>query len=735
MPTRAVHVAAALLTLCLAADLHAPRASRAAAAGGFLGGDPGPAPEGIPYSEDDFIEGAPKVTGVRLARFAGPEGRLRLEVTVEYPHLRDEWDGLVSDKATYQGRVNVQLGSCGKGTGADGASGRVRVVDTHALPMDTDGPRVPYTHVIQLTAEESQRLLSSAPCAETTSAAGVRGAASAASIAGGSRVSVGSGPRLPVLRSSHGKVLIDVSATASFDQFGDGESEETARVRYQRRVLIGVVPPRATTPFLCTSKADLQPQRFPLTGLRYAWAPTQHLRAWMNEPYDVRICATDAKELPTSPQLEVFSDPDHGTATNLRIENGYLKVTYTPAPGYFGDDSFGYYNFPTPTQWDQLTVNMRVKPFAMGAIGDSITAGWGYLGSGAAPQLSGNDNDFDIVILKLCEPLESLNNRCSSNSDLGPDDKRNLWRWTADGGLANNVAWPAQFANRHGVKRTTNGFTTFDNRAVSGSQPQDWVPGGVLYPHLESMLQNNLTVLTLGANPMLANTLLDTKLGDECGRRPNNMTPEQEVAAGVKCMQGQMQSLKLYERLRGVYRRLLDGPRNHVVVMLYGLTYPVIGDLVTSFLANSYSSWTIEAMANEVTREIKRAVEDEAQLAREQGKGDRLFWASPGRFNMGLPGYDQAILKLPGIDCPTSNSPLIGKVDGTSNQSAVVQKTLAFTSQNLQTQLTNCPSRGASENYFEGLDGGLHLSRAGHKRFADALDAKVKELNLPLPRP
>jgi hypothetical protein len=87
MPTRAVAVAATLLTLCLAADLHAPRASRAAAVGGFLGGDPGPAPEGIPYAEDDFIEGRPEVKGVRLARFAGPEGLLRLEVTVELaPH-------------------------------------------------------------------------------------------------------------------------------------------------------------------------------------------------------------------------------------------------------------------------------------------------------------------------------------------------------------------------------------------------------------------------------------------------------------------------------------------------------------------------------------------------------------------------------------------------------------------------------------------------------------------------
>ena len=75
-----------------------------------------------------------------------------------------------------------------------------------------------------------------------------------------------------------------------------------------------------------------------------------------------------------------------------------------------------------------------------------------------------------------------------------------------------------------------------------------------------------------------------------------------------------------------------------------------------------------------------------------------------------------------------------GKVDGTSNQSKVAQNTLAIT-QDFQPFLANCPSVDSSDVYFEGLDGGLHLSRAGHKRFADALDAKVKELNLALPRP
>ncbi len=736
MPIRATTVAVSLLTLFLAADLHAPRSSLAAAVGGFLGGDPGPAPEGIPYSEDDFIEGAPKVASVRLEKFAGPEGRLRLEVTVKYPDLQEAWDGLIPDKADYVGRVNVVLGGCGEGANPSGPSGRVRLVQTHALPMDTSSSGISYTHVFQLTPEESARLLSSAPCG-ASAAVTERHVGSQATATAVAATWLGTGQRLPSLPRNFGKVLVDVSATASFDQFGDGNDDERARVRYRSRVNIGIAAPRASLPFVCTSKADTEPSKFPLTGLRFAWAPPRsgYLVGWMNEPYDIRICATDAKELPPSPQFEVFSAPEHGTASNLRIENGYLKVTYTPQPGYVGDDSFGYYNFPIPTQWDQLTVNMRIKPFVMGAIGDSITAGWGYVG-GTPAQISGNEHDFDIVRLKQCEPLANLNNRCSSNAFVGPGDERPLYRWSPDAGLAANVSWTAQFANRHGIQRTTNGLTTFDNRAVSGARPEDWGQGGVLYRDLEAMLQNNLTVLTLGANPMLANTILDTKLGEECARIPNLLNRFYEVSAGIQCMQKQMETLKLYERLRAIYRRLLDGPRNRVVVMLYGLTYPIIGQVVTPLLANYYSPWNIEAMANEVNATIKRAVEDEAKLAREQGKGDRLFWVEPGRFNMGLPSYNQVYLGLPGVDCPTFQAPTIGKVDGTSNQSKLVQTTtIGLVTGDFITQLNTCPSANPSEIYFESLDGGLHMSRAGHKRFADALDVKAKELNLPLPLP
>lgn len=726
MPIRTIVVATALLALCLSVELSAPCASLAQddAVGGFVGGDGGPPIEGIPYSED-FIDGAPKVTAVHLDKFAGTEGRLRLEVTVEYPHLMDEWDGLISDKASYVGRVSVTLGGCGAGSSPAGPSAQLTLDQAHALPMDTTGdPELIYTHVFQLTAEESAQLLSSAPCSASSSGTAARATGSLAAVAS-APTTVGAARGLPTLRQNHGQVLVDVTATAGFDQFGDGQDDESEGVQYRRRVLIGRAAPRANMPFVCTTKADLQPMKFPITGLRYAWSPPRHLLAWMNESYDVRLCATDLKEL-TPGQIEVFSDPDHGTSSNLRIENGYLKVTYTPSPGYFGNDSFGYFNFATPATYDQITVNMSVKPFVMGAIGDSITAGWGYIGTGAAPQLSGNDQDFDIIQLKRCEPLDNLNNRCSSNSFVAAGDDRDLFRWTPDAGLGNNIAWPAQFANRHGILRTTNGFTTFDNRAVSGSRPQDWVQGGRFARDLDAMLQNNLTVLTLGANPILANTLLDTKLGKECADVPNNLMPQQEVDAAVKCMRGQLDLTKFYERLRAVYRRLLDGPRNRVVVMQYGLTFPAIGTLVPSFLANTYNPWTIEAMANVVNAEIQRAVEDEAQLARSQGKGDRLILASPGRFNMGLAGYPQVIGNDPGILCPTTSDPLsLGRVDGTSNQSTVMQNSI----------LVTCHSSDPSQVYFEGLDGGLHLSRAGHKRFADALDAAVKDLNLPLPKP
>ncbi len=73
--------------------------------------------------------------------------------------------------------------------------------------------------------------------------------------------------------------------------------------------------------------------------------------------------------------------------------------------------------------------------------------------------------------------------------------------WSPDYGLSNNVAWPAQFANARAIPAGS----TFQNRAVSGSTPANWDRGGALNDVLAGIVhdQPDLTVMTLGANPLL----------------------------------------------------------------------------------------------------------------------------------------------------------------------------------------------------------------------------------------
>jgi hypothetical protein len=342
--------------------------------------------------------------------------------------------------------------------------------------------------------------------------------------------------------------------------------------------------------------------------------------------------------------------------------------------------------------------------------------------------------------LFACKPPDNLNNRCSSNSDNGSFSGKEDGRWSGDTGLRNNVAWSAQFANASGIAAQNyhpppqGGALPFRNIAVTGSRPEDWVAGGKFNSEMESAIVSpnwamntaDLTVLTLGANPLLGDVLTG-KLHGGCGSGVRQEPAKETVKEAESCMRTKMKDVALYDRLRAIYRRLLDAPQNNVVVMLYPLSYPGLPFYSTTAPAvNFFQPYVAERFAQLVNGEIERAVTDEADAARKAGKGNRLFLVKPPRFNLGLRSLDQAINGEGDHDCYTIRT----RVDGPSNQSKALQD--AKTSGD--TGGDPCRNKDVSKIYLESLDG-AHLSRAGHSLYKDLLAAKVKDIGLPLPKP
>jgi uncharacterized delta-60 repeat protein len=173
-----------------------------------------------------------------------------------------------------------------------------------------------------------------------------------------------------------------------------------------------------------------------------------------------------------------------------------------------------------------FTVEGPGRPVRLRAIGDSVTAAFGFYPGGTPMPLS------DLVI---CLPPKRPDNRCSSPQE---------------------VAYPAVYARRHGIK-------DFANFAVSGATPRDWA-SGFFSQDLTRVVASDpdITALTLGANPVLA-TVMTT--GQLCVR----LIPR-------TCVDGLLRKYAVASHLRYVYERLLDAPRNHVFVMEYPYTVPAL---------------------------------------------------------------------------------------------------------------------------------------------------------------
>jgi lysophospholipase L1-like esterase len=351
---------------------------------------------------------------------------------------------------------------------------------------------------------------------------------------------------------------------------------------------------------------------------------------------------------------------------------------------------------------DVGAISVSTLPWRMRAIGDSVTAGFGYYANGGV---------MKVDQLLSCKPGAVVTNRCSSNSDAGPgyDGPPD---WTADFGLANNISWPAQFANGIQGGGHVTAPDMFQNRAVTGSAPSDWLPGGILNDELKAVVAENpdLIAFTLGANPLLTDILLTTA-GERCAFT-------ESVAALQACIQPFFDQEQLVPRLGQVYAALLAAPDSTLVTFQYHLAVPS---------ANLFATWQLEAIADFFNAQIATAVAN--TKAALPGQAKRLILiqaqtdpATPSaqtlpRFNIGLPPDGQS------WNPPYNCGVLINDfVDGQSHQSSPTQ-----TEFRLESPAHFC----GGPPWIIRADSGIHPNSAGYTQFAQPLSEVVEVPRLP----
>ena len=351
---------------------------------------------------------------------------------------------------------------------------------------------------------------------------------------------------------------------------------------------------------------------------------------------------------------------------------------------------------------DLGAISVSTLPWRMRAIGDSVTAAFGYYANGGL---------MSPVDLLSCKPGDVVSNRCSSNSDEGPGYVGPP-EWSADFGLANNVSWAAQFANGLQDGERVTAPDMFQNRAVTGSAPSDWLPGGILNDQLDAVVAENpeLIAFTMGANPLLTDILLTTA-GEECAFT-------RSVAALEACIQPFFEQEQLLPRLQQFYAAVLEAPDSTVVTFQYPLAVPS---------ANLFSTWQLEAMTDYFNAQIATAVAN--TKAALPGQAQRLVLieaqtdpASPSaqtvpRFNLGLPPNGQSW--KPPYNCGRFFNDF---VDGQSHQSEPTQDEFLLDSPG---------SYCSGPEWIIGADSGIHPNSEGYSQFVEPLARAVSAPPLP----
>jgi lysophospholipase L1-like esterase len=417
--------------------------------------------------------------------------------------------------------------------------------------------------------------------------------------------------------------------------------------------------------------------------------------------------------------VQLLGDPAHGTLSNVQTGGPpfarTLTATYTPAAGYVGADSvpLAISGAAGSSAW---TLRLAVQPWRFWAIGDSVTAAFGYFGDGS-PMTT-------LTQLLACRPGNDLSDRCSSNTDKGENYVGPVV-YSADYGLANDVSWAAQFANDlQGGGHLSAADGTYKNLAVTGSAPTDWLPGGGQYPQLQQVMaaDPDLVAMTIGANPLLYD-ILETSSGQAC------QSQTATVALFRACIQQIFDSAGLVPNVQRLWSTLLAGTR-HAQVIAFEYHTPV--PWFTTFTAEEDEQ--IVALFNE---NLKRAY-DQTVAAVPAAQAARLTLIRASRspddvdplklpwFTIGLP--PQAWDTWTGsYDCTGGGG--ANGVDGPSHQSADTQTNLDGSNPGVFCKGTT------GQEWVISSDTGIHPSRVGYTQFATALANVVAAKNLVPPLP
>jgi lysophospholipase L1-like esterase len=315
------------------------------------------------------------------------------------------------------------------------------------------------------------------------------------------------------------------------------------------------------------------------------------------------------------------------------------------------------------------------KDVVVRALGDSVTAGFGYYHDGT---------EMTIGSLVECRPpAKQFNDACSSNS-LNAVRAEGKVEYAPDFGLANNVSWAAQWANAHGI-------TDFKNFAISGSEPKNWAPKGEFHSTTEQIYaeEPDYVVLTIGANPLLSEMLF--------GLGNMGCAVESDITGGYRqCVEESFAEVGLQSNLENLYTDLVENTSAQILLMQYHLSVPST--------ALAYSATQIAEMGSLLNREI-------AAVAAKVNP-QRLEVIAPPHFNVGIdvsPVYPSTF----------SCSLLDFQVDGPSVQSDPTQVELEILH-----SLSFCEGpAGGGEPWVISGDTGIHPSAAGYTQMAARLPA------------
>ncbi|HET7416787.1 MAG TPA: SGNH/GDSL hydrolase family protein [Solirubrobacterales bacterium] len=376
------------------------------------------------------------------------------------------------------------------------------------------------------------------------------------------------------------------------------------------------------------------------------------------------------------------AQPEHGRA---HIHHG--RLVYVAPRRFRGSDQIQLAGKPrrrhgaaasaAPVLSDVQVVVGSAAGVVVRALGDSVTAGFGYYSNGT-PMTIGR-------LLGCRPPASEYDDACSSNS-LNTSNKQKGPNYAPDYGLANNVSWAAQWANEHGI-------TNYENVAVSGSEPGDWAPEGAFYETTKRIESEDpdYILMTVGANPLLSNMLFGV---DNMG-----CAIYSEIVGGYsECIERAFGEVHLRERLAKLYADLVQRTDATIYLMQYHLSIPST--------ALAYSAVQIAEMGQLLNREI-------AAVAAEVNP-QRLQVVAPPHFNVGI---DITPVYPDGYSCSRFGY----QVDGPSVQSTPAQDELEVLH-----PLSFCdgPADGGPPWVISG-DTGIHPSATGYAQMASQVPAPV----------